>query len=99
MHDRQPQRPREVDPLGAPVEHGLGTDVDPDPGDLVATQLAARLRRRLENQYVVGRVVGQEVRGSQAGDAGTDDDAEGAGHGLQCARPGNPTVPAFVTSP
>jgi hypothetical protein len=61
--DRQADRGRELDALGAPVDHRLGADVDGDPGDLTAAELAADPVRALEDQHVV--TGGDQVAGSR----------------------------------
>ena len=57
-----PERGGQGDPLGAPVEHRLGTDVDGEAGDLRAAQLAAEDRGALQQQHVApgrGEVAGR----------------------------------------
>ncbi len=70
----------EVDTLGPARQHRLGTDIDREPGDLRAAQLAADLRRSLQEQDVVtGR---REVTGGdQSGHSTTHNDhVSHAGH-------------------
>lgn len=65
--------PRQVDPLGATVEHRLGTDVDEHPADLRAAQLAADPVGLLEDRDL-DVVCAEGMRHRCAGDAAADDD-------------------------
>ena len=91
----EPEPPRQVGPLGAPVEHRLGTDVDRDPGDGRGAELAADLGRPLQHHDLV--VVGQQVGRRESGDATAHDDdpTTGAAHrdsvGNRRGGPGRPS--------
>ena len=62
----------ERQPLGAAGEHRLGADVDGQPGDLGAAELAADLGRALEQQDVAAGG-GDAASRDQTGDPATHD--------------------------
>ncbi len=71
MDDLGAELVHQVEPLGSAGQHRLRADVDGEPGDLGAAQLAAELRGGLEQQDVTPG--GSETAGrDEAGHAATD---------------------------
>ena len=97
VDDVHADRTRQVDALGAAVEYCLRTDVDGQAAHLVQAELAADLGRPLDQEHVLGRVLREEVRGGEAGDASADDDGSAAGHPAPDeSRVGEEDTPASV---
>ncbi len=73
MDNAQTQGSGQGNPLGAPVEHRLGADVDGDPGDVFAAKFPPDPVGGFEDDNLVSGV-GQVPRRGQSSDSGSNHD-------------------------